>query len=71
MARQPTMDREALRNKSRWIPVTLKMPPELVIELERLAVEWDYYRYEVIAELLVFALERIETGNYQPALFPP
>ncbi len=65
------LDKELIADKSRWVPVTIKMPPELVIELDRLATQWDYYRYEVINELLIFALKRAKAENYQPALFPP
>ena len=65
------LDKVLLADKNRWVDITLKVSPEVVIELDRLATQWDYYRYEVISELLVFALERIEAEDYQPALFPP
>lgn len=65
------LDKELLKDKSRWVSITLNMSPELVIEMDRLATQWNYYRYEVITELLVFALERTEAEKYEPTLFPP
>jgi hypothetical protein len=47
------------------------MPPEIVIELDRLATLWNNYRYEVVSELLVLAIEQVKQEEYQPSLFPP
>jgi len=65
------LDKDALRDRSRWLAVTIRMPPELIIELDRLATQWNYYRYEVINELLVLAVERVDAEKYEPTLFPP